>query len=256
MNAFLAALSRLFTRGPGGGDAAVAAISRGQVPVVPFDGGPDWPRVLRAVGFADPDRWAAALRGPAARYEIDRPLRVAAFGATIGHESGGGVRLVESLNYSAKALPAVFGVHRGMSAEVARRLGRIENDRGAVLRVADQRAIANLVYGGGWGRVNLGNTDPDDGWRFRGRGLIQITGRDGYRRAAEATGLPLVDRPELAEEFDAAAEIACWTWSVWKGCNRMADAGQVEGWRRAINGGLNGLADVRGRYDAALRVAG
>jgi putative chitinase len=244
--------ARLFARAPAPAPAPGAPPA---IPVLAVGDGVDWPRVLRAVGFADPDRWAAALRGLAARYAINRPHRVAAFAATIGHESGGGVRLVESLNYSTKALPTKFGPHRGMNAELAQRIGRMENERGAVLRMADQRAIANAVYGGHWGRINLGNTEPDDGWRFRGRGLIQITGRDGYRRAADATGLPLVDRPELAEEFDAAAEIAAWTWAVWKNCNWSADAGDVLAWRRAINGGLNGLSDVKARYEAALKVA-
>lgn len=225
------------------------------IPGLAVADGTDWPRVLRAVGFADPDRWAAALRGPAARYGIDRSLRVAAFAATIGHESDGGRRLVENLNYADKALVVKFGAHRGMTPELAQRIGRQENERGAVLRVADQRAIANIVYGGAWGRSNLGNTEPDDGWRYRGRGLIQITGRNAYRRAADATGLPLIERPEMAEEPGAAAEIAAWAWAQWKRCNPMADAGDVQGWRRAINGALNGLDDVRRRYEAALRVA-
>lgn len=243
---------RIFGRGP----APVTEAPKSAIPVVAVGEGIDWPRVLRAAGFADPDRWAAALRGSASRYAITRPRRAAAFAATIGHESAGGVRLVESLNYSAKALPAKFGPHRGMNAEVAQRIGRLENDRGAVLRPADQRAIANTIYGGTWGRIHLGNTEPDDGWRFRGRGLIQVTGRDGYQRAANATGLPLLERPELAEEIDAAAEIACWAWAVWKQCNPMADQGAIEDWRRAINGGTFGLDDVKRRYEAALRVAG
>jgi putative chitinase len=245
-------LSRLFARAP----APATPMPAPAIPVVAVGEGTDWPRVLRAAGFADPDRWAAALRQSASRYAINRPRRVAAFAATIGHESAGGVRLVESLNYSAKALPAKFGTHRGMNAEVAQRIGRLENDRGAVLRAADQRAIANTIYGGAWGRIHLGNTEPDDGWRFRGRGAIMVTGRDGYQRAANATGLPLLERPELAEEIDAAAEIACWTWAVWKQCNPMADQGAMEDWRRAINGGTFGLDDVRRRYDAVLRVAG
>jgi putative chitinase len=163
---------------------------------------------------------------------------------------------VENLNYSAKALPVKFGPHRGMTAEIARQIGRIENDRGAVLRAADQRAIANLVYGGAWGARELGNTQPGDGWRFRGRGPTHLTGRANYADAARMTGLPLIDRPELAEEPAAGCVIAAWFWADVKRCNPLADAGAVEAWRRAINGGLNGLEDVRRRYEAALRVAG
>ena len=97
---------------------------------------------------------------------------------------------------------------------------------------------------------------PCDGWRYRGRGLIQLTGKDAYSRAADATGLPLVSDPDLAATPEAAAEVACWTWAVWKDCNPLADAGDIERWRKAINGGLNGLQDVKARYAQALRVAG
>jgi putative chitinase len=94
-----------------------------------------------------------------------------------------------------------------------------------------------------------------DGYLFRGRGLVQITGRDAYRRAGAALGLDLETNPQHAAEWGIAGQIAAWTWAAWKGCNDLADRSDVEAWRRAINGGTNGLDDVRKRYEAALRAA-
>jgi putative chitinase len=219
-------------------------------------GEPDWPAILRAAGFVQAEMWAGHIAGPARRWEITAGKRAAAFAATNGHESGGGETLTESLNYRYDRLVPLFnGRTVRITPAEAQQFGRVENN-GRVVRAADQQAIANIVYGGEWGRLNLGNTQPGDGWRFRGRGLTQITGRDAYARAGEATGLPLLQQPDLAVQPNVAASVACWVWAGWKGCNRLADAGNVEGWRRAINGGVNGLEDVRQRYEAALRVAG
>jgi len=205
----------------------------------------NWLAVLRAAGFKSPEPWAAAIANPARRYNIMPGRRAAAFAATIAHESAGGTALVESLNYSPTGLRATWPTR--FSLNDAALMGR---DGG---KPADQRAIAERAYGG---RMGNGPEGSGDGWRYRGRGLIQLTGRDAYSRAADATGLPLVSDPDLAATPEAAAEVACWVWSVWKGCNPLADAGDIERWRRAINGGLNGLDDVRARYAQALRVAG
>lgn len=236
-------LHRMFARPRPDLPGVPAPPEAGPLPTPPGEGEPDWPRTLRAARFADPDRWAAAVAGPARRWNITRGKRAAAFAATIAHESAGGAALVESLNYRPDALTATWPSR--FSAVDAERWGRITG------RAADQRAIAERAYGG---RMGNGPEGTGDGFRYRGRGLIQITGRDGYRLAGDAIGKPLVQHPELAEDPETAAEIAAWTWAAWKGCNPMADAGQVEQWRRAINGGLNGLADVQARYEAALRV--
>ncbi|MBW6400759.1 glycoside hydrolase family 19 protein [Roseomonas sp. HJA6] len=213
-------------------------------------GDPDWPAILRAAGFADPELWAGHLALPAQRWEIRGGRRVAAFAATVGHESGGGTSLVESLNYRVDALTATWPSR--FSAADAERMGRVEVG-GRIVRTADQRAIAERAYGG---RMGNGPEGSGDGWNYRGRGLIQVTGRDGYRQAGAATGLPLEQQPDLAAQPNCAAAVACWAWASWKGCNPIADAGDVEGWRRAINGGLTGLDDVQRRYEAALRVTG
>lgn len=105
------------------------------------------------------------------------------------------------------------------------------------------------------GRKDLGNTVPGDGKRFMGRGLIQITGRANYARAATALGLDLLNHPELLEEPANAALSAAWFWST-HGLNELADAGEFEAITRRINGGLNGEADRVALYDAAKHALG
>ena len=89
------------------------------------------------------------------------------------------------------------------------------------------------------GRKDLGNTQPGDGKRFMGRGLIQITGRENYRKAGAALGVPLLDKPELLEQVEWATASAAWWWNN-RGLNELADAGEFEQITRRINGGLNG----------------
>nr|QIG67162.1 lysozyme-like protein [Rhizobium phage RHph_TM26] len=107
----------------------------------------------------------------------------------------------ESLNYSPQGLLATFGTHRISSAQ-AQAMGRTPG------HAANQQAIANLVYGGQWGRVNLGNTTAGDGWLFRGRGLVQVTGRKNYVTFGRLLGLPLDANPDLAMDIKTAALIA------------------------------------------------
>lgn len=115
--------------------------------------------------------------------------------ATAWHETGGRMQPVEeNLNYSAAGIVKTFGARR------------LQGKSPASLE-RNPEALANTVYGGPWGRENLGNTQPGDGWRFRGRGIGQPTGRDNYRRAGERLGLPLEDHPEIALEPDVSAAI-------------------------------------------------
>lgn len=199
------------------------------------------PDVLRAVGFVAFERWARHLAAPCERFAIRPGVRLAAFAATIAHESAGGTILTENLNYSVAGLQATWPAR--FPRDVAERLGRDDG------RAAQQAAIANRAYAS---RMGNGAEASGDGWRYRGRGLIQLTGRDAYARAGAALLLPLEETPDLAADERHAAMIAAWTWAVWKGCNALADAGDVAAWRKAINGGHNGLADVRKRYAAAL----
>lgn len=193
-------------------------------------------------GFAPP------LDTACRRFGIDTPSRQAMFLTQIAHESGGFTRLSESLNYGADKLVPTFGAARISEAD-ALRLGRLPN------RPADPAGIANIVYGGEWGRVNLGNTQPGDGWRFRGRGLIQLTGRDVYQRAGDALGLDLLGDPDLLLRPDHAAASAAWFWD-WKDCNRFADTGQLTACTRRINGGLKGIEERRTLWVLACKLMG
>ena len=105
------------------------------------------------------------------------------------------------------------------------------------------------------GRADLGNTEEGDGYRYRGRGALQITGRKNYAEAGIALGLPLVDAPELAALPENAFRISAWWWKR-HGCNESADAGDVQANTRIINGGHNGLMDRTVRYDRALDALG
>ena len=103
------------------------------------------------------------------------------------------------------------------------------------------------------GRADLGNTQPGDGSKFRGRGLIQITGRANYKACGEALGLDLINQPELLEKPQHACMSAAWFWAS-RGLNTMADAGQFDKITRRINGGQNGAADRQALYARALKV--
>ncbi|MQU58611.1 glycoside hydrolase family 19 protein [Pseudomonas helleri] len=103
------------------------------------------------------------------------------------------------------------------------------------------------------GRKDLGNTFPGDGLRYRGRGLIQVTGRANYAACGEALGLDLINQPELLEQPQYAAMSAAWFWSM-KDLNTLADKGDFVKITRRINGWLNGQADRQGLYDKALKV--
>jgi putative chitinase len=103
------------------------------------------------------------------------------------------------------------------------------------------------------GRRDLGNVHKGDGVRFRGRGLLQITGRANYKQVSDALGVDFIANPELLEQPEYAAESACWWWSN-RGLNRLADAGKFKEITRAVNGGYNGLADREKWYKKALEV--
>lgn len=105
------------------------------------------------------------------------------------------------------------------------------------------------------GRVDLGNTQPGDGFRYRGRGLIQVTGRANYQSAATALALPLLDQPELLEQPSAAALSAAWFWNS-HNLNALADAGDFETITRRINGGLNGQDDRLALWNSAKSAMG
>lgn len=202
------------------------------------------PSILKACmpNCPDPDQWAGAF-DDALRWhggEVDLAMLL----AQVGHESSDLTRLEEGFNYAASALVPVFGTDQ-ITAAAAQRLGRSPGNR------ADREAIANDVYGDEWGRRNLGNTEPGDGWRFRGRGPIQITGRANYTALARDTGLAAVEDPDCLLRPAGGALAALW---YWKG--RLRAGMSIEAATRAINGGTNGLADRRARYEHCQEILG
>lgn len=190
------------------------------------------------------ERAAAALDNSMRVYRISSKEEVARFISQLAHESAMFSRLRESLNYTPQRLMAVFGAHR-ISAEDAERLGRKPG------QPANESAIANLVYGGEWGVRHLGNTATDDGWRYRGGGFIQTTGRDNYAaltsrlRARGIDGAPdFTEEPERLEDETWAAWAACDFWLM-RGCSAITD---IEALTRRVNGGTNGLEERRALY--------
>ena len=163
------------------------------------------------------------LNAAMSKHGIVTPARIAAFIAQVGHESGQLTRLVENLNYSADALMRTW----------PSRFDRVRAT--AAARKPEQ--IANIAYGG-----RMGNAAPGDGWKYRGRGLIYVTGKNNYAACGEALGLDLIDQPGLLEQPQHAAMSAAWFWAS-SGLNPLADAGDLKSITQRINGGQNGAAD-------------
>lgn len=192
--------------------------------------------------------FVSVLEAAMARFRITSPVRQAAFIAQCGHESQHLTKLSESLYYKdAERVARLFKYGFDLN-----RNGRVDpaeiEDAGGYLRNSEK--MANRVYAD---RMGNGPEASGDGYRYRGRGLIQITGRDNYRLCGKALGLPLLDRPELLEQPEYAALSAAWYW--WdRGLNDLADAGLFDGISRKINAGDTGQADRRELWAKAKAV--
>lgn len=194
-------------------------------------------------------QWISALTHAMERYQITTPLRQAHFLAQIGHESNGLKSVTESLNYSVDGLLKTFSRSRISEAD-AKKYGR------TATQSANQLMIANTVYGGEWGLKNLGNSQSGDGFKFRGRGLIQITGRSNYEALENALKFDLVSRPErLAEDNLISAMAAAYFWHS-RNLNGLADMDDILSITKRINGGTNGLDDRKLRLKRAKEVLG
>lgn len=173
------------------------------------------------------------LRRAMSESNISDPKEQAMFMAQMDHESGGFKTYEENLSYGAQGLRKTFGKYYKTDAE-------------AQADARNPEAIANKVYGG-----RMGNTDPGDGYKFRGRGAIQLTGKDNYAAAGKDLGLDLVNNPELAKDPDNAGKIAAWYWKKNK-LGEAAKSGDVTAVTKKINGGTNGLADRKEKYGEYL----
>lgn len=188
------------------------------------------------------DNWHHALCEILPEYEINTPERVAAFIAQCAHESGGFKFLKENLNYKAASLRKVFPKYFPDDA-TANQYANHPNK---------QEAIANRVYAN-----RMGNSDEasGDGFRYLGRGLIQLTGKNNYTLFAAAIDTPLEDIPEYLQTFEGAVQSACWFWET-NNLNNEADKGDIKTMTRKINGGFIGLEDRIKHYNHALHVLG
>lgn len=183
----------------------------------------------RAAGLSDAlaSRWFPPVSAAMTEFGITIAKRQAAFIAQIGHESGGLTRLTESFNYK----PSALAIFSRVPVLMRDKLGRQPNE--TTVPSERQQQIANLAYGGRFGNGDVGS---GDGWRYRGRGLKQITFHDNYAACGRALGVDLVANPDLLATDDTlAARSAGWFWST-NGCNALADKGDFAGTTRVING--------------------
>lgn len=193
----------------------------------------------------DPDTWASSMNEVFPTYEINTPRRVAAFLAQCGHESGGWTVFEENLNYSAKGLMGIFKKYfpnEGIANQYARQ----------------PQKIANRVYAN---RMGNGDEASNDGWTYRGRGPIQLTGRNNYTQFAKdmfEDWENVVANPDWVNaDRDFALMSAIWFWNK-NGLNKFADASDSGAspsfvtLTKRINGGTIGLADRQHHYDDAL----
>ena len=197
---------------------------------------------LRAIMPHAPAGFLAPLDAAMIEFHIDTPLRQAAFLAQIAQESAQLSRLVENLNYSDVSLLAQWPKH--FTVEEARQYGRADG------HLANQEMIADLAYAG---RNGNGDVASGDGWRYRGRGAIQVTGKYNYDKCGRAIGIDLVAHPELLADPVQACRSAAWFWAR-NGLNALADEEDVAGITRRINGGLIGLDERMAYYHTALEV--
>lgn len=184
-------------------------------------------------------KWLEPLLKTFDKYEINTPRRQAAFIGQCGHESASFKVLRENLNYSAKGLTATWP-------------SRFPNIEQAMEFERKPERIANKVYGG---RADLGNTEDGDGWRFSGKGLIQLTGRNNYKTCGDALGVDLIANPELLIEPEYAALSAGWFWNK-RGLNALADNEDWTTITKRINGGTHGLQDRIDRTHKAMDILG
>jgi putative chitinase len=185
------------------------------------------------------EHWHEVLDKLLDDYEINTPQRVASFLAQCAHESNNFVFIKENLNYRAASLVKTFAKYFPDDATAAQYANKPEK-------------IANRVYAN---RMGNGNEASGDGYRYCGRGLIQVTGRDNYTLFAGSLGIPVEEASEYLATFEGAAQSACWFWET-NDLNRYADAGDIKGMTKVINGGYIGLEDRIRHYEHALHVMG
>jgi putative chitinase len=193
----------------------------------------------------EPEQWYENVVDMFKKYDIVTPLRIAGFMAQCGHESADFNSLEENLNYSEKALNSVFG----------RYFGKGKRDASEYARKPEK--IANYVYQDEFRskRGAMGNVEDGDGWRFRGRGIKQLTGRNNYTAFGKSVGMSAEEAAEYVATKKGAIESACWFWAT-NSIDRYADNDDIVGMSKRINGGTIGLEDRQSRYERAKGILG
>jgi putative chitinase len=181
------------------------------------------------------NKWADALNETCQEFAIDSPFRIAGFISQTAHESAGFKFVSENLNYSAASLMRVWST-RFPTLEIAQRYAM------------NPEKIANRAYAD---RMGNGDEASGDGWKFRGRGIIQLTGKNQYVAYSLACDNEALQYPDIVAEPKYAAESAGWFWAVNK-LNTLADAQDVVGMTKRINGGINGLDDRQIKYSKIM----
>ena len=185
------------------------------------------------------ENWYSAICTICPDYAIDTPQRLAAFLAQCAHESGNFKFLRENLNYKAESLMKTWP-KRFPTMDIANQYAR------------QPEKIANKVYAN---RMGNGDEASGDGWRYLGRGLIQLTGKENYSWFAASIEMPLEEVPEYLGTFEGAVQSACWFWET-NNLNQWADKGDIKTLTERINGGTIGLEDRKKHYAHALHVLG
>jgi putative chitinase len=188
------------------------------------------------------EHWCEALNKILPDYDITTPQRVAAFLAQCAHESGGFTALHENLNYRAATLRKVFPKYFPDDATAEQYASQPNK----------QELIANKVYAN---RMGNGDEASGDGFRYCGRGLIQLTGKQNYQAFADSLEMPVEAVPEFLQTFEGAIQSACWFWEN-NNLNQYADSGDILTMTKRINGGTIGLEDRQKHYNHALQVFG
>jgi len=196
--------------------------------------------------------WCAALNKFLPGADINTPQRIAQFIAQTAHESGGYKDLRENLNYSAQGLANTWPNRYAILGTDHKPVKPYAPNALATSIHRNPEAIANNTYAN---RMGNGDVASGDGWRFCGKGLIQLTGRDNCTKFANSINLPVDDVSAYLTTYDGAVQSACWFWTT-NHLNTPSDVGDTARVTKIINGGNNGIDDRRARYNLALSVLG
>jgi len=188
------------------------------------------------------DHWHHALSILLPDYEINTPQRIAAFMAQCAHESGGFTALKENLNYKPATLRKLFAKYFPTDALAEEYCAKPNK----------QEAIANRIYAS---RMGNGDEASGDGYKYCGRGLIQLTGKSNYQAFADSLQISPEEASQYLATFEGACQSACWFWEA-NNLNQWADKGDILTLTKRINGGTIGLEDRIKHYEHALHVLG